>query len=77
LPDVKPIVHNLIIDDHQRIWVELLTEHLGHSWFCFSKEGEPIYKIDKPKTEAELQEISGDRVLWSYPNKEGAPTLAV
>lgn len=46
LPDVN---NNLIIDDHQRIWVELLTEELGQGWFCFTKEGEPLYKIDIPK----------------------------
>ncbi len=77
LPDVKPTVNNFIMDDHQRIWVELLTEELGQGWFCFKEEGEPLYKIDIPKPEAELQEISGNRVLWNYENENGAPTIAV
>ncbi|MEX2345009.1 MAG: 6-bladed beta-propeller [Balneolaceae bacterium] len=77
LPDVKPVVNNLIMDDHQRIWVELLTEGLGHGWFCFTKEGEPLYKIDIPMAGTELQEIHQDRVLWNYLNEDGAPTIAV
>ncbi len=77
LPDVKPIVNNFIIDDHQRIWVELLTEELGNGWFCFTEEGEPLYKIDIPKSGAELQEISRNRMLWNYLNENGAPTFAV
>lgn len=77
LPDVKPVVKDLLIDDHQRIWVELLTEELGHGWFCFTVEGEPLYKIDIPKSGAELQGISGNRVFWNYLNDYGAPTIAV
>jgi hypothetical protein len=69
------VVNNSIIDDHQRIWVKLLTEKLGHSWFCFTLEGEPLYKIDIPEPGAKLQEISGNRVLWNYLNEKGAPTI--
>lgn len=75
LPDVKPIVNNFILDDFQRVWIELLTEELGHGWFCFTNDGEPLYKIDIPKVGAELQEISGNQVLWNYPDKDGAPVL--
>jgi len=77
LPDVKPAVNNLLIDDRQRIWVELLTENPGHGWFCFTKEGKPLYQIEIPTEGAELREISGNRVFWNYQNEYGAPTIAV
>lgn len=77
IPDVKPVVNNLLIDDDQRIWVELFTEGLGHAWFGFTKEGEPLYKIEIPKTGAKLQEISGNRAIWNYLNEDGAPTFNV
>ncbi len=77
LSKVKPVVNNLLVDSHHRIWVELLSEELGQGWFCFSEEGEPLYRIDIPYSGAELQDISGNRVLWSYLNEIGAPTFAV
>lgn len=77
LPDVKPVVNKFIIDDQHRIWMDLLTERLGKGWFCFTEEGKPLYKINIPRPGAELQEISGDLVLWNYRDEDGAPTIAV
>lgn len=77
MPDVKPVVNDLLIDDSQRVWVELFTEDLGHAWFGFTKEGKPTYKIEISKTDAKLQEISGNQVIWSYSNEDGAPTFNV
>jgi hypothetical protein len=56
--------------------VELLAADPGHDWFYFTKEEEPLYKIDIPKTGDELQEISGNRVFWSYLDVDGVPKLA-
>ncbi|MBD3616999.1 MAG: 6-bladed beta-propeller [Gracilimonas sp.] len=77
MPNVKPVVNDLLIDDNQRIWVELFTSGLGHAWFGFTKNGEALYKIEIPKKGAELQEIVGNRVIWNYQNEEGAPTFIV
>lgn len=77
MPDVKPVVNDLLIDDNQWIWVELFTEDLGHAWFGFTKEGGPLHKIDIPMTGARLQEIAGNRVIWTYQNEDGAHTFNV
>ena len=77
LPDVKPLVNDLIMDDNQRVWVELLTENLGHGWFVFTNEGAPLYKMDIPKPGAKLQEVSGNRVYWNYVNDDGLPIFVV
>lgn len=75
MPDVKPIASNLLVDDQQRIWVELLTEELEHGWYAFSPSGEPLFRINKPRQSAFLQDIHGNKVLWNYTNQNGSPNI--
>ncbi|GAA5520761.1 hypothetical protein Asal01_00694 [Fodinibius salicampi] len=74
MPDVKPIAGHMVVDDQQRLWVELLSEELGHGWFAFSADGEPLFHIKIPHHNAILQDIRGNTFLWNYTNKKGVPT---
>ena len=75
MPEVKPVAGDLVVDDHQRVWVELLSEELGHGWFAFSPDGDPLYHIKIPHPNAKLQDIQGNTILWNYTNELGAPTI--
>jgi hypothetical protein len=75
MPDVKPIASNLMVDDQHRIWIELLTEELEHGWYAFSPSGEPLFRMNKPRQNAFLQDIHGSKVLWYYTNQNGSPVV--
>ncbi len=75
MPDVKPIAGHMVVDDQQRLWVELLSEELGHGWFAFSPNGEPLFHMKIPHHNAVLQDIHGNTVLWNYTDKKGIPTI--
>jgi len=75
MPDVKPIASNLMVDDQQRIWIELLTEELEHGWYAFSPSGEPLFRINIPRQSAFLQDFHGNKVLWNYTSQNGSPVI--
>lgn len=76
IPNVKPVAGgSFVIDVQQRVWVELLTEELGHGWFAFTTDGDPLYRIEMPHYNAILQDIRGDIVLWNYTDEKGAPSI--
>ncbi|MCC5905547.1 MAG: 6-bladed beta-propeller [Balneolaceae bacterium] len=77
MPDVKPIATNILVDDQQRIWVELLTEELEHGWYAFTPGGEPLFRIDKPRQNAFLQDIHGNKILWNYTKQDGSPGIVI
>ncbi|REL38029.1 6-bladed beta-propeller [Rhodohalobacter sp. SW132] len=75
MPDVKPVASKLVVDDQQRIWVELLSDELDHGWFAFTPSGEPQFYIEIPHHNAYLQDIRGNTVLWNYTDEDGNPSI--
>ena len=75
IADVKPVAGDLVVDDQQRLWVELLSEELDHGWFAFSPEGEPLFRINIPHHKARLHDIRGNSFLWSYTDEKGVPHI--
>ncbi len=76
LSDVKPAVNVMVVDNQGRIWLELLTDNLGHGWFAFSNGGEPLLRIEIPEAGANLRDIKDDILYYDYLNQSGAPTIA-
>lgn len=75
MPEVKPVAGDLVIDDQQRVWVELLSEELEQGWFVFSPNGEPLFHIKVPHPDAFLKDVHENTILWSYTNEHGAPAI--
>lgn len=75
MPDVKPVAGDLVVDDQQRLWVELQSEPLDHGWYAFSPEGEPLFRIKNPHHNATLQDIHGNTILWNYTDEKGVPNI--
>jgi hypothetical protein len=75
LPSVWPAYESFLVDNEDRVWIEMNTENREQSsWVIFNKEGERIYTVKLPQNVA-LKAVQGGYAYGVETGKNGGQTV--